>query len=49
MTKIDFNHSSASQVFKKVILFFVCLFQDRVSLCNPMWPGTHYVEKPGWS
>jgi hypothetical protein len=23
---------------------FVCLFQDRVSLCSPGCPGTHFVD-----
>jgi hypothetical protein len=26
---------------------FVCLFQDRVSLCSPGCPGTHCVDQAG--
>jgi hypothetical protein len=31
-------------------LFFVCfvfVFQDRVSLCSPGCPGTHFVDQAG--
>jgi hypothetical protein len=26
---------------------FVLCFQDRVSLCSPGWPGTHFVDQAG--
>jgi hypothetical protein len=26
---------------------FVCLFRDRVSLCSPGCPGTHFVDQAG--
>jgi hypothetical protein len=28
-------------------LITVCLFQDRVSLCSPGCPGTHFVDQAG--
>jgi hypothetical protein len=34
----------------KLLLFlFVCFlfFRDRVSLCSPGYPGTHYVDQAG--
>jgi hypothetical protein len=36
-------------VFFLLLLFFVfvCLFQDRVSLCSPGCPGTHFVDQAG--
>jgi hypothetical protein len=32
-----------------VVVVFVCflVFQDRVSLCSPGCPGTHFVDKAG--
>jgi hypothetical protein len=32
-----------------VLFLFVCLFvfQDRVSLCSPGFPGTHFVDQLG--
>jgi hypothetical protein len=30
-----------------VVLSFVCLFGDRVSLCSPGCPGTHSVDQAG--
>jgi hypothetical protein len=31
-----------------VLLFFVCLFfRDRVSLCSPGCPGTHFIDQAG--
>jgi hypothetical protein len=29
------------------ILFFCCFFRDRVSLCSPGCPGTHFVDQTG--
>jgi hypothetical protein len=29
------------------LVFFVCLFWDRVSLCSPGCPGTHSVDQAG--
>ena len=29
------------------VCLFVCLFQDRVSLCSPGCPGTHSVNQAG--
>jgi hypothetical protein len=29
------------------ILFLILFFQDRVSLCNPGCPGTHFVDQAG--
>jgi hypothetical protein len=36
-------------VFVVVVLFFVFLvfFRDRVSLCSPGCPGTHFVDQAG--
>jgi hypothetical protein len=27
--------------------FFICFFRDRVSLCSPGCPGTHFVDQAG--
>jgi hypothetical protein len=29
------------------VLFFVLVFRDRVSLCSPGCPGTHFVDQAG--
>ena len=29
------------------VCLFVCLFQDRVSMCSPGCPGTHFVDQTG--
>jgi hypothetical protein len=34
-------------VFVVVVVLFVCLFRDRVSLCSPGCPGTHFVDQAG--
>jgi hypothetical protein len=34
-------------LFCFVLFLFVCLFPDRVSLCNPGRPGTHSVDQAG--
>jgi hypothetical protein len=45
---IDWRHWVLVFLF---LLFFVCLFvfvfQDRVSLCSPGCPGTHFVDQAG--
>jgi hypothetical protein len=30
-----------------VFLFFLLVFRDRVSLCSPGYPGTHFVDQAG--
>jgi hypothetical protein len=37
MSPADLGHTSV----------FVCLFEDRVSLCSPGCPGTHSVDQAG--
>jgi hypothetical protein len=41
----------ATQIFKYqryfVLFSFVFVFRDRVSLCNPVCPGTHSVDQAG--
>jgi hypothetical protein len=32
---------------KCMMLFFVCLYRDRVSLYGPGCPGTHFVDQAG--
>jgi hypothetical protein len=34
-------------LFVVCFCLFVCLFQDRVSLCSPGCPGTHSVDQAG--
>jgi hypothetical protein len=29
------------------VFFFFCFFRDRVSLCSPVCPGTHFVDQAG--
>ena len=41
---------SKDKIFLKLYYFWVFLFlvfQDRVSLCSPGCPGTHFVEQAG--
>jgi hypothetical protein len=55
MLKLHKNNMEPSNVLKEVSGFttflFVCLFvlffPDRVSLCSPGCPGTHFVEQAG--
>ena len=30
-----------------IIVFFIIIFKNRVSLCSPGWPGAHYVDQCG--
>lgn len=30
-----------------IIVFFVIIFKNRVSLWSPGWPGAHYVDQSG--
>jgi hypothetical protein len=34
-------------VSKQMIFFFFLVFRDRVSLCSPGCPGTHFVDQAG--
>jgi hypothetical protein len=39
---------SSSLLYKFNDFFlFVLVFQDRVSLCSPGYPGTHFVDQAG--
>jgi hypothetical protein len=33
--------------FLMICLFVFCFFRDRVSLCSPGCPGTHFVDQAG--
>jgi hypothetical protein len=32
-------------LYSLFVCLFVCLFRDRVSLCSPGCPGTHFVDQ----
>jgi hypothetical protein len=32
---------------KESFFFFFLVFQDRVSLCSPDCPGTHFIDQAG--
>jgi hypothetical protein len=40
-----------SQIFTLLVLFrcflFFCFFRDRVSLCSPACPRTHFIDQAG--
>jgi hypothetical protein len=37
--------TSRKRIVLSFVCLFVCLFQDRVSLCSPGCPGTHFVDQ----
>jgi hypothetical protein len=42
------THSATQQIYCFLFFFFFFLvFQDRVSLCSPSCPGTHFVDQAG--
>jgi hypothetical protein len=50
LATIHLHHSSCDFQPALLAFFFVCLFfgfRDRVSLCNPGYPGTHSVDQAG--
>ena len=41
------NYNFSTHMLKQMIFFFFFSFQDRVSLCSPGCPGTHFVDQAG--
>jgi hypothetical protein len=50
-TSLVYNSKfETNQLYREIFLFFFFLtfFRDRVSLCSPGCPGTHFVDQAGF-